>query len=628
VRNILTISRRELTRLRSRFTGRSRLIVLVIGILAAVAGFAVYQQDLVFAKNFYTIGVSADGPIISDKRFNVFDLEPRAGLKMLYEDKIDVYVYGNEVINRSSERSQYATAALKQYLEREELYRISEEYDLDRAFPLRVEVRELPVSSPSLGSESPTTLADLLGSAGDPSAFEAVSQGGSSSESGPMAPALPESGEPASGSDASGNLQPGDAPGVGSATESSSTSEAVRDQLESRDNSSVLPEFKAEFVSDEDIIIPSLMDPPTPLAQVILAFLYVVPLFFVSVFFTSSFMEEKTNRKLLVLLSAPVTPFQIIMGKMLPYLGYAIICIVAITLFLHGSVLLSLGIFIPVMLFIMAIYLMVALLYRTFKDQTFFSVLAVWIITAYLVAPAMFSGVSDLSYISPLALAVQMYRGESFSFTQYLLSTTPMYMVFIIAVFVGTRIFNEEYLMGFRPLHTKIADAISLAINRDHLNISIFLLALCVIPVVFMVQLASIVMASNLPMPFALWALFALSIIVEEIAKSTGILVLLRSKLVRSRKSIVTLSFLSALGFLIGEKLLLYLALSVVSESLFTDAVFSAGLLVAPLFMHFVATAVVCLLTHRLGTKFYPLAIVAGSVLHTVYNLSVIGVIL
>ena len=312
---------------------------------------------------------------------------------------------------------------------------------------------------------------------------------------------------------------------------------------------------------------------------------------------------------------------------MLPYIGYSILAIIAITLVLKGNVLIGLAVFVPVMLFILAIYLMVALLYRTFKDQTFFSVLAVWIITGYLVAPAMFSGVSELSYISPLTLAVQMYRGESFGLTEYLMSTTPLYLVFLVAVFLGTRIFNEEYLMGFRPLHKKLGEAVYLAINQNHLNISILFISLALIPIVFMVQFASIAMAGNLPMPFAVWALLLISVDVEETAKSTGVAVLLKNKVVSSTKSILTLSLISAFGFLIGEKLLLYIAMSVVSESMFTDALFGAGLLVVPFLMHFAATAVVCLTTKRLGIKYYPLAIIVGSAVHILYNLYVIGMI-
>ena len=72
---------------------------------------------------------------------------------------------------------------------------------------------------------------------------------------------------------------------------------------------------------------------------------------------------------------------------------------------------------------------MVSLSYRTFKDQTFFSLLAVTVITVYLVFPAMLSGISE-----------------------------------------------------------------------------VFLLSLLFIPVVFMIQMASLVLAFNLTMPFALMA--------------------------------------------------------------------------------------------------------------------------
>jgi len=120
-------------------------------------------------------------------------------------------------------------------------------------------------------------------------------------------------------------------------------------------------------------------------------------------------------------------------------------------------------------------------------------------LSAYLVGPAMFVGVSDLSYISPLTLAVEMYRGESFGVTEYFLAEAPLYLIFVQTMFIGTRVFNEEYLMGFRPLHTKMAQALYLIIDRNHLNISAFLLSLFLVPVVFMVQLAAIALISNLP---------------------------------------------------------------------------------------------------------------------------------
>jgi hypothetical protein len=632
MKNILTMSKREVTRLRARFSGKSRFIVLAIIALTIVSSYVIYHQDLVISKGLYNVGVSASGPSIVDERFNVVELERETGYSYLQQGTIDLYIDGDDVISNNSERSQYAAGALQQYLEKQELLRVANEYEIDRAFPLRIEISYLDTSESSPSAETGTSLPNIpepspvaeAPVAPAPSiSFEAELPAASAEA--PPEPPMP---KPApAGAEPSLTLPPvltlPSEPLTVRATDA-----AVRQQLDNFATSHQLPEFKAEFLSENDIIIPSLMNPPIPLAQVIITFLYVVPVFFISLFFTSSFTEEKVSRKLIVLLSAPVTRLQVILGKMLPYLVYSIFIIIAITLILGGNVLLGLAIFVPVMLFIFSIYLMVALTYRTFKDQTFFSVLALSVVTVYLVGPAMFTGVNDLSYISPLTLAVEMYRGESFGISEYFLATTPLFLVFLQTMFIGTRVFNEEYLMGFRPLHTKVAEAIYLTMDRKHLNISMLLLGMCLVPVVFMVELASTAFVSNLAMPLTLGFLLIISVVVEEIAKSAGVVILLQNNALGNWKAVLKLSFLSALGFMLAEKLLLFLALSVVSESMFVSAMFSGGLLLLPLALHVVSTAIVCLLTARLGTRFYPVAIIAGSIIHTLYNLSVMGTLL
>ena len=631
MRNILIISRREITRLRSRFTGKSRILVMAILVIAGILSYATYDQGIGLNRGLYDIGVSPSGPVIDDDRFNVTVIDYPAGRDSLSHGSVDVYIGNNVMLLRNDDKSRYAAGALKRYLERQELLRISEDYDIDQAFPLRIKVHHLKTEQEELQIGAPESLVDILESQ------DAFNEPDVSSEPetpaveepeslSPQAEPLPDSHNPLFDPDPS----PGD-PVDPDITDSppqdfdSPSDEAVRKQLEATSNNSGLPVFEAEFVSDEEIIIPSLLKPPIPIVQVALAFLYVLPMFFVGIFFTSSFVEEKLNRKVIVLLSAPVTPFDIIMGKMLPYIGYSIIAIITITLVLRANVLLALAIFIPVMLFILSIYIMVALLCRTSKDQTFFSVTALWIVIAYLVAPAMFAGVSNLSYISPLTLAVQMYRGESFGLAEYLLSTAPMYMIFLLTMVVGVRVFNEEYLTGFKPMHTKVGEAIYLAMDKSHLSVSVFCVSLFLIPVVFMVQFASIVMASNLPMPFSLAVILGLSVLVEEIAKSTGILVLLQNKVIGPLKGVIKLSLISALGFFIGEKLLVYLALQVLSESTYTNALFGSPLLLLPLILHSVATSIVCLSTARFGTRYYPLAILAGVGIHIAYNLWVIS---
>lgn len=591
--NILTIAKREIQRLISRFRGRSSLPVVLILVGALAMSYLAFRQGAVLTKGIYRVGVSPGGPTLQDSRFDAIAVDRSAGHSMLNDKAIDVYIDGDKVTSRNDSRSLYAAGALKQYLEKRELARINDEYGIDRAFPLRVEVHYLDAPAGSATMAQGVSLSELLDT---------------------LTPIPPQR----DGVGEDRPSQPGESP----------TDSAVREQIREMETNSRLPDIKMEFASEQEIIIPSLMNPPLPFAQVIIAFLYILPVSFISVFFTSSFMDEKTGRRLTVLMSAPVTPFQIIAGKMLPYMGFSLVSVAIMTVLLQGNLLLAMAIFTPVVLFIFAIYLMVPLLYRTFRDTTFISMLAIAVTTSYLIFPAMFSGVSDLSYMSPLTLAVQMYRGEPFGLKEYLFSTAPMYFVFLLSMYVGTHILNEEYLMGFRPLYRKIADALYFTIDRRHLFLSIALLSLFLIPIVYMAQLVALAMSFNLPMAYAAGGLLVVAAVVEEVAKSAGIVVLLENRLIKSTKGVLVLSFLSALGFLIGEKLLLYVSLSVVSESMFSVALFSSGFLLIPLVAHFCFTAVVCLLTHRLGARFYPFAILAGSTVHSLYNLYVLGVIL
>ncbi|MDD5493295.1 MAG: ABC transporter permease [Dehalococcoidia bacterium] len=592
-------------RLRARFGGKMIAAVLILLISAGVVSSLVFIQGMVLAKDFYIVGVSPGAPLIFDQRFHLVQVDPSQSGVALKSGQIDVYVTGKAAFYRADDRSQHAAGAIKKYLEKKEIARIADQYPLNQAFPLRVEVNYLKAPTENM-SAAAVTLADIVrvGQEADTPANSPTVNGGN-----PMEDENPLAGQPPA------------------AYVPSESDELVKQQLEVSLSSRLVPEFKAEFASNKQLIVPSLMSPPIPLAQVLLAFAYILPIFFISIFFTSGFIEEKLGRKLNILLSAPVTPLQIILGKMLPYVGYSLIIVVLITLIFHGDLLLALAIFLPVILFIFAIYLGVALQYRTYRDQTFFSLVAVTVITGYLVFPAMFVGINDLSYVSPLTLAVQMFRGESFTVLQYMLAAVPMLLVFLLAITVGTRVFNEEYLMNFKPLHVKIREAIYLAMDKRHLAASAAVFSLLFIPVVFMFELAAITLSLNLPTPIALGFLIFTCVAIEETAKSVTVAVTIERGLVKTWARVILLAVVSAVFFFLGEKVLLFMSLSVISESVFTNAVFAGNLLWIPLLLHCVCTTIVCLITWRFGIKSYPLALLAGSIVHGLYNLSVIGVL-
>jgi len=88
-----------------------------------------------------------------------------------------------------------------------------------------------------------------------------------------------------------------------------------------------------------------------------------------------------------------------------------------------------------------------------------------------------------------------------------------------------------------------------------------------VIPIIYMTQVVFLAFATNLPLGMILGATLIASALIEEVVKSIGIVALAEHGVVKSARTILGLSFLSALGFLVGEKLLLLISISMVSQA-------------------------------------------------------------
>jgi hypothetical protein len=202
-----------------------------------------------------------------------------------------------------------------------------------------------------------------------------------------------------------------------------------------------------------------------------------------------------------------------------------------------------------------------------------------------------------------------------------------MTLIFVLAITLGTRVFNEEYLLSFRPLYIKIREAVFLAMDKRRIAASVAVFSLLLIPVVFILELATITVCINLPRPLALGLCIFICVLIEEIAKSLTVVVSIERGLVRKWTAVIWLAVVSAFSFFAGEKLLLFMSLKVISESVFTTAIFAGNLLWLPLIAHAVCTLTVCLVTYRTGIRGYPLALLAGSLIHGAYNLSLLGVL-
>ena len=113
---ILTIAKREIQRLRSRFRGGSRpFVLLLLGLAFALSALA-FRGGSGLGQGMYRVGVSPDGPSIQDPRFTVVSVDRADGHALLDARQIDVYIDGDQVAARSDSRSQYALGALKRDL--------------------------------------------------------------------------------------------------------------------------------------------------------------------------------------------------------------------------------------------------------------------------------------------------------------------------------------------------------------------------------------------------------------------------------------------------------------------------------------------------------------------------------
>jgi hypothetical protein len=140
-----------------------------------------------------------------------------------------------------------------------------------------------------------------------------------------------------------------------------------------------------------------------------------------------------------------------------------------------------------------------------------------------------------------------------------------------------------------------------------------------------MAQIVFLAFASNLPFGLILVVTLMASALMEELAKSVGIVVLAGHDVLKSYREILVLSFLSALGFFVGEKLLVLVSINLVSQTSISSVLFGQGLsLFAPLIAHFLFTAIVTLLKTK-ANLLYMAALMVGTMVHFLYNWYLLG---
>jgi ABC-type Na+ efflux pump permease subunit len=367
---------------------------------------------------------------------------------------------------------------------------------------------------------------------------------------------------------------------------------------------------------------PSQLSPPLPFDSIILVFVFIFPLYFTSQFFMMSIMNERIERKGEILLSTPVRTSSIIIGKALPFfIGMLAIC-AGLTLYIKASLIIILPL-IPVIFFFLANALLIGMLSRSFKELSFISIFFSTVATSYLFFPSIFANVHVISLISPLTLIVLTIQGSSWTITDYLYSTSLFWLTGAVLFYIAARNFKEERLFSEKKLVTRMREFLSEVLPEKYPFLSLFLLSGFSIPFVFMVQMMCLVLFFNLPMPYSLVFLLLFAALIEEIAKGVGVYTIYsRDPSFLTWKNLVLAGAATATGFLVGEKLLLFVTLAQISDSVFGSILFlSLGSLWLPLLLHFICVLIVATSLKIRGRKGFVPGLAVAMVVHCLYNL-------
>jgi hypothetical protein len=322
-----------------------------------------------------------------------------------------------------------------------------------------------------------------------------------------------------------------------------------------------------------------------------------------------------------VLLSTPVKATSIILGKMLPYLLGMLAISAGLAFYLKASPLIILPL-VPVIFFFLANALIIGMVSRSFKELSFVSIFFSTVATSYLFFPSIFANVHVISLISPLTLIILTLQGTAWTAGDYLFSTSLFWLTGSVLFYVAVRNFREERLFNEKALLPRIREFVSESISTRHPFASLFLLNGFLIPFVFMAQMMCLVLFFNLPMPYSLVLLLIVAAEVEELAKAVGIYTLYaQDSAFLTWKNLVFACGATAIGFLVGEKLLLFVTLAQITESVFGSILFlSLGVLWMPLLLHFTGVLVVACSLKFWGRRGLFPGLLAATAIHCLYN--------
>lgn len=300
---------------------------------------------------------------------------------------------------------------------------------------------------------------------------------------------------------------------------------------------------------------PEGLDVSLPLFRYADYFLVIVPFFFFSLYAAASVLREKVGGRGTPLLASPLSAFDIVAGKMLPYL---LVCGLSVAVIgrLSGLPEVSLfAAFYPLALLSLGLALVVAILSKTPHDLNIILTFAFMLLFAYVFYPAMFSGLSDVALVSPLG-ALMAYEEGSLSAVGFAAALAPLVLSAVVVWTVGVYLFRADVLASQEPTVYKLYRAFELLsfrrLGAKGPWLGLVVGAVALIPLVVVAELYLVFLVLPFGQSFV-YLLVPAAAAIEEAAKVFGVAAFTKLRFIRGG---FLAGAVSGLGFYLGERLI------------------------------------------------------------------------
>lgn len=269
----------------------------------------------------------------------------------------------------------------------------------------------------------------------------------------------------------------------------------------------------------ETALRPNEVDPPFPIRSLLLTFAYVLPASLLAQVHASNLHAERTRHRGVLLLSSPVGPGTILLGKSAPAIlaGLAIAVVVSLIL---GTGFLGFLAAVAFLAFLFAATSALALISRTPRELSLLQVATTTLLNVFLFLPAMFPSIPAVAFLSPVHVVASGIRADPVTWGQFLYAVGPLSLGAAALSWISVGLLRDEILFSQGSTPKRLLGAVD-AMTRTPQRI--LAAGAFVVPFVFAAQILVLVLASVLGLraAFILW--LPVSVLLEELAKGLPI---------------------------------------------------------------------------------------------------------